>query len=500
MTEVDIAIVGSGFAGIAMSVALAREGIDHVLLERADGTGGTWRDNQYPGCRCDVPSHLYSFSFALNPEWSETYSPQPEIWDYLRRVADCEGVTARTRFGAELKEARWDEANQRWELETTAGRWTAGVLVSGNGGLSEPSVPDIPGLRHFGGQVVHSAKWRPDVRLEGLRVAVIGTGASAIQIVPEIQPKVRSLHLFQRTPAWVLPHTVRRISDFEHALYRRVPGAQRLARWGIYWTRELLVLGMAKRPKLLRALRRLAERHLEQQVRDPELRARLTPSFDPGCKRLMLSNDYYPALQEPNAELVTDRIEEVTATGIRTADGRLRELDAIILATGFKVTDNPFAERVRGRHGRTLAEVWAESGQQAYRGTAVAGFPNLFLLMGPNTGLGHTSVVFMIEAQVRYVTDALRRLRERRASAVEVRPEVQSEYNRHLQQQLAGTVWNRGGCASWYLDRSGRNTTLWPDFTWKYWLLMRRFDAGSYVFNSPSGRAELEHPVVVGAG
>ncbi len=497
--HVPVAIVGTGFAGIAMSVALQREGIDHVLFERASEIGGTWRDNRYPGCRCDVPSHLYSFSFALNPEWSETYSAQPEIWRYLQRCADRFQVRQRTRFRADVREARWDAMRQRWEIETTAGRWTAGALVAGNGGLSEPAIPEIPGLERFQGLLLHSAAWSKEAPIDGRRVAVIGTGASAVQIVPEIQPRVARLHLFQRTPAWVLPHTSRPIRPWERALYRHVPGAQRLMRAGIYWARELLVFGLAKNPALVAPLRRLATRHLENQVPDAELRARLTPRFSPGCKRLLLSNDYYPALARPNSEVVTDRIEEVTPKGIRTAGGILREVDAIVLATGFRVTDNPFAERLCGRDGRSLAEVWQESGHQAYRGTTVAGFPNLFLLMGPNTGLGHTSVVFMIESQVAYVAGALRRMRRLGAASIDVRPEAQERYNQQIQRRLAGTVWNQGGCASWYLDARGRNTTMWPDFTWKYRLLMRRFDPESYTFSMPSARTELQDAVVASA-
>jgi cation diffusion facilitator CzcD-associated flavoprotein CzcO len=497
--DVPVAIVGAGFAGIAMSVALQRDGIEHVLLERAGDVGGTWRDNRYPGCRCDVPSHLYSFSFALNPDWSETYSTQPEIWDYLRRCAGRFGVTGRTRLGAEVRQASWDEQSGRWVIETGAGRYTAEALVAGNGGLSEPAYPNIPGLDRFRGRLLHSAGWTPQAPLDGLRVAVVGTGASAVQIIPEIQPRAARLDVYQRTPAWVLPHTTRPIRDFERGLYRHVPGLQRVVRWGVYWTRELLVVGLAKHPRLVAPLRRLATRHLERQVADPELRAKLTPLFSPGCKRLLLSNDYYPALTRPNVEVVTERIVEVTESGVRTAGGEEREVDAIVLATGFRVTDNPFAERVRGRGGRRLSEVWAESGQQAYRGTTVAGFPNLFLLMGPNTGLGHTSVVFMIESQVRYVADALRQMRRRRWAAVEVRPEVQAAYNRDVQARLRRTVWNTGGCASWYLDAHGRNTTMWPDFTWKYRLLMRRFDPESYTGTAASEGARRGRRPISGA-
>jgi len=478
--HVRVLVIGAGFAGLATSIALRREGVDHVVLERAADVGGTWRDNRYPGCKCDVASHLYSFSFALNPDWTSTYSSQQEIWEYLRRCAERFGVLSRIRFGQEVREACWDEAARRWEVETPGGRWTADVLVSATGGLSVPSVPDLPGLDRFAGTVFHSAAWDHGHDLAGERVAVVGTGASAVQIVPRIQPEVGRLLLFQRTPAWVLPHGDRPIPVWKRALYRRVPALQRLVRAGIYWSRELLVLALCKDPRWIEPVRRMAARHLERQVPDPALRARLTPTFAPGCKRLLLSDDYYPALGAPNAEVVTAPIREVGERAIRTADGVEHEVDTIVLATGFRVTDNPTFARLRGRSGRTLADAWRETGMQAYLGTTVAGFPNLFLVTGPNTGIGHTSLVVMIEAQVRYVVGALRAMDRRGLAAVEVRPEAQAAFNTDLQRRMARTVWSTGGCASWYLDAQGRNPTLWPDFTWRFRRRTRRFDAGAY--------------------
>ncbi|HXM56013.1 MAG TPA: NAD(P)/FAD-dependent oxidoreductase, partial [Candidatus Dormibacteraeota bacterium] len=311
-------VIGAGFAGLGASIALQRQGIEHVVLERAEDVGGTWRDNHYPGCKCDVPSHLYSFSFALNPDWTSTYSSQPEIWDYLRRTAERFGVLDRIRFGAEVREACWDGNAQRWEVETAGDRWTADVVVVATGGLSVPSVPDLPGLDRFGGTVFHSADWDDAHDLDGERVAVVGTGASAVQIVPRIQPRVGRLQLFQRTPAWVLPHGDRPIPRWQRRLYRRLPLVQRLVRAGVYWTRELLVLGLCKDPRWIEPVRRLATRHLERQVPDPDLRERLRPTFAPGCKRLLLSNDYYPALTRPNVDVVTEPIVEVTERAIRT--------------------------------------------------------------------------------------------------------------------------------------------------------------------------------------
>jgi cation diffusion facilitator CzcD-associated flavoprotein CzcO len=478
-------VIGAGFAGLGTSIALQRAGVDHVVLERADDLGGTWRDNRYPGCKCDVPSHLYSFSFALNPEWSSTYSPQSEIWAYLRRCAERFGVLPRIRFGAEVREACWDERDQRWHVETSVGRWTADVVVAATGGLSVPSVPDLPGLDRFAGTVFHSARWDDGHALDRERVAVIGTGASAVQIVPEIQPRVGRLLLFQRTPAWVLPHGDRPIRDWERAVYRRLPFVQRLVRAGVYWSRELLVLGLCKDPRWIEPVRRIATRHLERQVSDPILRERLRPTFAPGCKRLLVSNDYYPALSAANVDVITEPIREVCERSIRTADGVERPVDTIVLATGFRVTDNPTFERLRGRAGRSLADAWREAGMQAYLGTTVAGFPNLFLVTGPNTGIGHTSLVVMIEAQVHYVLDALRTMRRRGAAEVEVRQDAQEAFNGELQGRMRRTVWSAGGCASWYLDAGGRNTTLWPDFTWRFRRLTRRFDAAAYELRGP---------------
>jgi len=487
--HVRVLVIGAGFAGLGTSIALQRAGVDHVVLERADDVGGTWRDNHYPGCKCDVPSHLYSFSFALNPDWTETYSSQPEIWAYLRRCAERFGILARIHFGTEVGDSCWDARAQRWRVETSAGAWTADVVVMATGGLSVPSVPDLPGLGRFAGAVFHSAAWNDAHTLDGERVAVIGTGASAVQLVPRIQPRAGRLLVFQRTPAWVMPHGDRPIRDWERALFRRVPLAQRLLRSNIYWTRELVVLGLCKDRRFMEPIRWLATRHLERQVPDPDLRERLRPTFSPGCKRLLVSNDYYPALSADNVDVITDPIAGVGERSITTAEGAEHAVDTIVLATGFRVTDNPGFERLRGRDGRSLAETWRDAGMQAYKGTTVAGFPNLFLVTGPNTGIGHTSLVYMIEAQIRYVLDALRTMDRRGVAEVEVRPDALEAFNDGLQRRMRRTVWNAGGCASWYLDSRGRNTTLWPDFTWQFRRLTRRFDARAYELRRPVASA-----------
>jgi cation diffusion facilitator CzcD-associated flavoprotein CzcO len=489
--HVDIAIIGSGFAGIGAAIRLQQAGFDdYVVLERADDVGGTWRDNSYPGCACDVPSHLYSFSFAPNPAWTRSFSPQPEIWTYLRRVADEHGVTAKTRFGAEVLDAAWMEDRGLWEIETAAGDITARVLIAGFGGLAEPKLPDVPGIADFPGTVFHSARWNHEHDLTGERVAVIGTGASAIQFVPQIQPKVSALHLFQRTAPWVMPRVDREFTRAEKLLFKRLPFTQRLARAAIYWSREAMVIGMAGEPRLLKGLQLLAKRFIRRSIKDPALRDKVTPSYTIGCKRILISSDYLPSLDQPNIELITSGLSEVRGNVVVGADGTECEVDTIIFGTGFHVTDSPMAQRVRGADGRSLAEHW-EGSMQAHRGTTVAGFPNYFHLVGPNTGLGHNSIVYMIESQLNYVVDALATLRREGAHSCVVDRGAQARYNERVQRAMQGTVWTGGGCASWYIDRHGRNTTLWPGFTFKFRELTKAFDREHYELR-PAPVREIE--------
>ncbi len=354
------------------------------------------------------------------------------------------------------------------------------MLILANGPLAEPAFPDLPGMDRFEGAAFHSARWRDDHDLSGQRVAVVGTGASAIQIVPAIQPIVRHLTIFQRTAPWVVPHRNRRITDVERSLYRRVPPAQRLVRDGIYWSREVLAAPLLRNGRLLRRLERLARDHIAAQVGDPCLRAKVMPDYRPGCKRLLPSDDWYPAIQQPNVELVTDKLVEVGSDHLVTAEGRRVPVDTIVYATGFRVTDNPVADRIQGSDGRTLAEHWSATGMRAYLGTTVSGFPNLFMLAGPNTGIGHTSLVFMIESQLPYVTGALAAMAKLGATTIELRQEVLDAWTREIQARAAPTVWNSGGCASWYLDSEGRNTAIWPDYTWRFRRRTRRFDTASY--------------------
>jgi cation diffusion facilitator CzcD-associated flavoprotein CzcO len=478
--HVGIAIVGSGFAGLGAGVLLKREGFeDFAVFERAADVGGTWRDNAYPGCACDVESHLYSFSFAPNPTWSRSYSPQAEIFAYLRRCADEYGLRPHLRLRHELTSAAWDDGRKLWVLETSAGRYTADVLIGGMGAFSEPSIPPLAGLDSFEGKVFHSARWDHAYDLGGRDVAVIGTGASAIQFVPEIQPKVGKLRLFQRTPAWVVPRYEHTLGPSTQALYRALPILQKLARGIIYARREVFVLAF-RHPRLMRLVEAFAVRYLKQCVADEDLRAKLTPSFRMGCKRILISNEYLPALARENVEVITESIREVRPRGIVTEDGTEHPADTIICGTGFRVTEMPFADRIRGRNGRTLAETWRGS-PAAHWGTTVSGFPNLFLLLGPNTGLGHTSVVLMIESQLELVLGALRHMRKHGIAALEPRPEAQARFLADVDAHMGGTVWTTGGCASWYIDKTGRNSTLWPGYTFSF-RRRCRFRPAEYAF------------------
>ena len=481
-THTQIAIIGSGFSGLGAAAQLKRAQFDDfVIFERASELGGTWRDNSYPGCACDVESHLYSFSFAPNPRWSRTFSRQPEILAYLQRCATSLGLRAHVRFDHELLTASWDEARRVWQLQTSRGAFTANVLIGGMGALSEPAFPDLPGLSRFQGKTFHSAQWDHTYDLKGRKVAVIGTGASAVQFVPEIQPQVAQLTLFQRTPAWVLPRLDRPISKLEQGLFTRLPPLRALVRAGIYARREAFVLAF-RHPRVAHLVEPLAKRYLALTVSDPALREKLTPNFRLGCKRVLVSSDYLPALARDNVAVVSQPIREVTARGIVTSDGVEHDVDAIIFGTGFHVTDMPFGDRIRGRGGRTLNESWNGS-PQAHLGTTVSGFPNLFLLLGPNTALGHTSVVLMIEAQIELLVRALEHMRTRRLDTIETKPEAQAGFVGEVDRDMKGTVWTAGGCNSWYLDGTGRNSTLWPTFTFSF-MRRARFRPGDYAWAS----------------
>ncbi|UVE95188.1 NAD(P)/FAD-dependent oxidoreductase [Dietzia sp. B32] len=477
---VDTLVVGAGFSGLGAAIRLAQEGFDDlVVLERGPDVGGTWRDNSYPGAACDVPSHLYSYSFALNPDWSRAFSPQGEIYDYIRRVTHEAGVRDKIRFGVDVTSVDYSESRGRWTVRTSEGVYDARVVVLGVGALCEPRLPEIDGIGDFAGPVFHTARWDHSVTLADRRVAVIGTGASAIQVVPSIAPTVAHLDVYQRTAPWVLPRMDRQYPRVERSLYRRVPGLQRAVRALQYASREFQVVGLTRTRAALAPIKALGRAHLAMQVRDRALRARLTPHFEIGCKRILLSNSWYPALSRDNVDVVTEPITRVTGTGIVTGDGVEHPTDVLVVATGFHVTDSPFFERVRGTDGRTLADKWQSEGMEAYKGTTVAGYPNLFVLVGPATGLGHSSMIYMIESQLNYLVDALRTMRDRDLQTVEVRSAVQDAYNRELRDSTGETVWVTG-CRSWYLDAKGNAPAVWPDFTFSFRNQTREFDLSAY--------------------
>lgn len=473
-----VAIVGGGLSGIGATVMLRRAGIgDVVVLERADEVGGTWRDNTYPGCACDVPSALYSFSFAPNPAWGRLYAGQPEIRAYAQRVAREHGVEQHIVHGADVTAATWDDEAQRWRVETTQGTWTAQALISATGPWSEPVFPDVPGLGDFAGTIFHSSRWDHEHDLTGERVAVIGTGASAVQFVPRIQRHAGQVTVYQRTAQWVMPKPDRHITAFEQGLYRRFPLTQQALREAMYYSFELA--GYAERnPRWMGGFQRIARRHLERQVADPVLRAALTPDHTLGCKRILFSNDWYRALTQPNVELVPHAVTEIRPGGLVAADGVERPADTLILGTGFGITEMPIAARVRGRDGRTLDELWNGS-PSGHLGTVVHGFPNFFMILGPNVGNGHTSATVIIEMQVAFAIETLKRLERDGLASADVRPEVQDAFNAEVQRRVQGTVWNAGGCRSYYLDRNGRNSTIFPGSTLELKRRMR-FVPGDY--------------------
>jgi cation diffusion facilitator CzcD-associated flavoprotein CzcO len=494
----EVAIVGSGFAGLGMAIGLRRAGDDDfVVLERSDALGGTWRDNHYPGCACDVPTPLYSFSFAPNPRWSHMYARSGEIRTYLEDCADRFDVRRSIRFGAEFTGAEWDGARRCWTVSVGGEpALTARMLIGGFGGLNRPAYPEIDGLAEYAGPLFHSAQWDHDVPLAGRRIGVIGTGASAIQLIPAIAREAGEVVVFQRTPPWVLPKADRSISRIERELYAHVPATQRAVRGAIYAITEALGLAITRRPEALAALEQLARLHIRRSISDPVLREALTPDYRLGCKRILFSNDYYPALARPDVTVVTAGIERATADGLVTGDGATHELDALVCSTGFRIEEVFSALQLRGRDGVTLTEAWA-GGIEAHRGTTVAGFPNLALLSGPNTGTGSTSQVFMIEAQITHVLEMVRMLREDGVGAIEVRPEAQAAYNAWLQAQMRSTVWLKGGCTSWYLDDSGVNRTLYPGPSKAFERALKRVRPDEYVLEPVRRRRRRPAPAAV---
>ncbi|MGB8365167.1 MAG: flavin-containing monooxygenase [Rhizomicrobium sp.] len=489
--DLDVAVIGAGFSGICMAIALRQAGYKSFrVFEKTSDIGGTWRDNRYPGCVCDVPSHLYSFSFEQNPDWSRSYSPQAEIWRYMKHCASKYGVLPHFRFNAPVAAASYDETRHLWRITLKSGETiTARALVSGVGALHLPSYPRIDGIENFAGRAFHSSQWDDGLDLTGRKVGVVGTGASAIQIVPSIAPKVKQLTLFQRTPAWVLPRMDYSFSAGAKRLFRTIPGLQTLFRDTIYWTMEMRAPGFLGNRKLMSRVEKLALRHLEKTIADPKLRAALTPDYQVGCKRILISDDYYQALAGSNVVLVTSPIGRATPSGIVTADGCEHQLDTLVYATGFRANE-PLAElEIRGRGGHSLAYEW-RYGAEAYYGMTVAGYPNFFMLVGPNTGLGHNSMIFMIEAQAHYIMHCIAWLLREGADEVDVKERVQRDFNSRLKARMDRTVW-QSGCRSWYLNENGTNSTIWPDFSVSYWWQTRQPDPHDFKFVVPEPSASI---------
>ncbi|TGL61120.1 NAD(P)/FAD-dependent oxidoreductase [Leptospira sarikeiensis] len=487
----DAVIIGTGFAGLCMGIRLKKSGIDSfVILEKGNGIGGTWRDNTYPGAACDVQSHLYSFSFAPKSNWSRLFGPQKEILQYMNDCTDQFGIRSHIRTNSEVSGAWFDEKDGIWEISTKEGTtYKAKAVVSGTGGLSRPVLPNIKGIDTFKGAKFHSAKWDHSYDIQGKTVAVIGTGASAIQIVPTIAPLVGNLKLFQRTPAWIIPKPDSNIAGSVKGIFKFIPPLRWLFRKAIYWLNEIGVLAFAINPKLMKIFEKFAKSFIKKSIHSEELQQKLTPNYTIGCKRILLSNDYYPALNRENVDLITDGIQEITSSGVKTKDGKEHKVDAIIFATGFQAAEAVSPFEIRGRDGKLLADVW-EDGAEAYLGTTVSGFPNLFMIVGPNTGLGHSSMILMIESQVQYTLQGIRYLRKKNIKFIDVRKDIQDKYNTEIQKRLSKSVWLTGGCVSWYNTSTGRNTTLWPGFTFEFKARTFFLSPKDYEFVRVDGKAK----------
>ena len=475
-----VVIIGAGFAGIGLGVRLRQAGIDDfAIVERNPSIGGTWFEHTYPGCQCDVPTHLYSYSFARNPNWSRLYPLQEEILDYIKTVADDYGVTSHVRLGCEMERAEWDETAGAWRLQSSGGEMLADVLVSAIGGFAEPEDPSVPGWDSFGGTRFHSARWDHDHDLRGERVAVIGTGCAAAQFIPRIEKRVKQLVVFQRTPGWVMPHPDRAMGAAERQLYKLVPAAQDAQRNFYFAMYEAVGVGFRGRTELLAPLERVGRAHLARQVSDPQLRAKLTPHYRFGCKRPILSNHFYPALTRPHVQLVTEPLARVDERSITTADGTAYEVDTIIAATGYRYNRSRMVDRVRGARDASLGEVW-DSSPRAYLGSTVRGFPNMFILLGPNA-IGINSVIFTLESQIQYVISALETMGRRGMKRVEVRADAMQRYVEEMDRRSAGSVWTDGGCNAYYTDSSGRNYAIYPGFAAEFRRRTRTFDDKAYV-------------------
>lgn len=479
--QYDYIIIGAGFSGIGMAIKLKQAGFNNfIILERNRQLGGTWYDNHYPGAACDVQSHLYSFSFEPKADWSRMFGPQQEILQYMEHCAQKYGLHPHFQFNTSVSSAVFNDSDSTWTITDTQGNtYTAKAIIGCSGGLSQPAMPDIKGIETFKGKTFHSAKWDSSYDLKGKKVAIIGTGASAIQIVPAIADDVKELLLFQRTPPWIMPKPDREMSNFEKKVFKAMPFMQSLFRGYLYWVHEAMAAGFVTNPAILRFAQSMAKRHMKKAVKDEALRQKLTPNYTMGCKRILISNNYYPALTRSNVHVLTNGIAEINQTGVRTIDGIQHDVDAIVYATGFHAADGVMAFDMKGKGGIDIHEVW-NNGAEAYLGTTVAGFPNLFLIVGPNTGLGHSSMILMIEAQIQYIIESIKAMRANNWKAISLKPQAQQEYNNYVQQELTKTVWQQGGCTSWYQNKSGKNVTLWPGYTFTFMKRTKKFEADKY--------------------
>ncbi|ADG80092.1 FAD dependent oxidoreductase OS=Tsukamurella paurometabola (strain ATCC 8368 / DSM / CCUG 35730/ CIP 100753 / JCM 10117 / KCTC 9821 / NBRC 16120 / NCIMB 702349 / NCTC 13040) OX=521096 GN=Tpau_3513 PE=4 SV=1 [Tsukamurella paurometabola] len=493
--SISVAIIGAGFAGIGAAIRLQDKGVDDfVLFERDTRVGGTWRDNTYPGAACDIPSRLYSYSFAPNPEWSHTYSGSGEILSYIDTMVESAGLRSRIRFEHTVTGLVYDADAGEWTISfADRDPVRARTVIVASGPLANASFPDIRGIEDYQGHMIHSARWDHDYDFAGKKVAVVGTGASAVQIVPEVVKEAASVKVFQRTPGWVLPRINTETGEFTKRIYRSVPGAQQLARALWFWGHESVALGVVWNTPLTRVVEAVSKLHLRAQVKDPWLRRQLTPDFAAGCKRLLMTSDYYPALQRANCKLVTWPIARIAPQGIRTVEGVEHRFDCIVFATGFDVSKAGTPIPITGLDGRVLADEWS-GGAYAHRSVAVSGYPNLYFTFGPNSGPGHSSALVYMEAQIDYITDAVSQLLTEDWKALDVRAEVQDAYNRDIQRRLTATTWN-SGCQSWYLTDDGFNATMFPGFASQYVHQLRRVDLRDFRILV---REDAEAPVPAG--
>ncbi|HDJ7843163.1 TPA: flavin-containing monooxygenase [Acinetobacter baumannii] len=477
------AIIGAGFGGLAMAIRLLQsQQSDFFILEKSNDVGGTWRENRYPGAACDVQSHMYSLSFAPKTDWSKRYAEAPEIFDYIQDITDQYQIKNYCKFNHEVTHVQYDEMRHVWSLDfANQPSLEAQFVVFASGPLHIPQIPHIQGIEKFKGKVFHSSQWEHDYSLEGKSVASIGTGGSAIQYIPEIAKDVKQLYVFQRTAAWVIPRDERKYSNLSKALFKKSNLYRQIHRSRLYWSNESRVVPIVQ-PQIMKYGQKLAEAFIRFQVKDKDLAKKLTPDFVMGCKRILISNKYFPTFNRKNVELVTEGIQEIKENSIITKDGKERPIDCLIYGTGFVTDPRIYLKHFTciGRNQIELKQAW-KNGAETYYGIMTKNFPNLFQLVGPNTVLGHNSIIFMIESQVNYILQLIDLVEKSGQHAIEIKPEVQDSFNERIQTQLQGTVWQAGGCSSWYQAADGKNFSLWPTYTWKYWLDTRKVNPKDYL-------------------